>query len=212
MLAMVFDSISHVLSRRQSIVLLAGRRSERLFSTAVTAAAGMAAAADMSTAGMSTAHRGMTHADTPAAAPPATTDPVDASAAAIATATAPAIAAAIIRAPAIVGAVVIPAVIAVAPDHPTQHAGDHAADQRFGNNVATMTMMITNLLDLRVRLYPFRAGCAGQAGQCGRRHEHHSEARYGCNMNTIHRTILSSGENASIMPASQMFERRMPTL
>ena len=94
------------------------------------------------------------------------------------------VAAAIIAVATIVGAVDIAAVveIAVATDHPAQHAGNHSADDRFGNDIAT----IPNLLNLRVGLYQFRAGYAGDTGNSGRRHKHHPSADNCCNSNTIH--------------------------
>jgi len=97
--------------------------------------------------------------------------------------------AATIRGAAIVGAVVIAAVveIAVAADQSADHAGDDPADNRLGNDVATMA--IANLLDLRGGLHQLRTGDAGHAGQSGRRREHHPGSDNCCNSNTVHLMI-----------------------
>ena len=82
----------------------------------------------MTTTARMTAATGMTYVNT-ATASSAATISADASATNVATP--------IITVAAIVGTVDIPAVvkIAVAADHPAQHAGNHSADNRFGNDV-----------------------------------------------------------------------------
>jgi len=92
---------------------------------------------------MSTTDSGMTHADAAATTSAATTKSAAAS-----TATVIPTAATIIGTAAIAAVVVI----AVAPNHPAQHAGDHSADDRFRKDAS----MLTNLLDIRVRLYQMR--------------------------------------------------------
>jgi hypothetical protein len=155
--------------------------SEPLFS-----AAGMTATTGMTT----TTTAGVTDTNTAATNTATTTSTAAAkSAAASATAiTTTDITATDITAVAIIGAVVIAAVVAVAADHPAQHAGNHSADQRLGNEVATMTipMPIPDLLDLQMGLYQFRTGYAGETGPGGRRYEYQSRADDCGNSNAVH--------------------------
>jgi hypothetical protein len=148
----------------------------------MTTAAGMTATTGMTTTaatGMTATAAGVTDTNT-AATSTAAAKSAAASAAAITTTD--------ITAVAIIGAVVIAAVVAVAADHPAQHAGNHSADDRFGNEVATVTipMPIPDLLDLRMGLYQFRAGYAGETGGGGRRYEYQSRAGDYGNSNAIH--------------------------